>query len=62
MTAIFENAGEEGNDPLRLLGRLAHFTFTTDLLRDVLFKAVRPSDVTAATRWATGRASPTTVA
>ena len=45
VTAIFENAGEEGNDPLRLLGHLAHFTYTTDLLRDTLFKAVKPSDV-----------------
>lgn len=45
VTCIFENAGEEGSDPLRLLGRLAHFTYTTDVLRDDLFKAVKPSDV-----------------
>lgn len=48
VTAIFQNAGEEGNDPLRLLGRLAHFTYTTDLLRDTMSKAVKPSDVSAA--------------
>ena len=48
VTCIFENAGEEGNDPLRLLNRLAHFTFTTDALRDQLFKAVGPEDVVAA--------------
>ena len=34
VTGIFQNAGEEGNDPLRLLKRLARFTYTTDLLRD----------------------------
>jgi membrane dipeptidase len=45
---IFQNAGEEGNDPLRLIKRLARFTYTTDLLRDVMVKAVRPEDVLAA--------------
>ena len=33
VTCIFQNAGEEGNDPLRLLKRLARFTYATDLLR-----------------------------
>jgi membrane dipeptidase len=48
VTCIFQNAGEEGNDPLRLLKRLAHFTKTTDLLRGEIFKAVRADDVVAA--------------
>ncbi|MGE0759675.1 MAG: dipeptidase [Pirellulaceae bacterium] len=48
VTCIFENAGEEGNDPLRLLKRLARYTFTTDQLRDVMPKAVSPDDVVAA--------------
>jgi membrane dipeptidase len=48
VTGIFQNTGEEGNDPLRLLKRLARFTYTTDLLRDHLAKAVRPDDVVAA--------------
>src|ERR1041385_2476809 len=39
VTCIFENAGEEGNDPLRLIKRLARFTYTTDLLRDELSKS-----------------------
>jgi membrane dipeptidase len=50
VTCIFQNAGEEGNDPLRLLKRLAHFTYVTDHLRDFLFKAVGPDDIAAAKR------------
>jgi membrane dipeptidase len=48
VTCIFQNAGEEGNDPLRLIKRLARFTFTTDVMRDELFKAVKPDDIVAA--------------
>lgn len=48
VTGIFENAGEEGNDPLRLIKRLARYTFTTDQMRDVMPKAVSPDDVVAA--------------
>ena len=50
VTCIFQNAGEEGNDPLRLLKRLARFTYVTDHLRDFVFKAVGPQDVSAAKR------------
>jgi membrane dipeptidase len=50
VTCIFQNAGEEGNDPLRLIKRLARFTYTTDLLRETLFKAVSPNDIAAAKR------------
>jgi membrane dipeptidase len=45
VTCVFQNAGEEGNDPLRLLERVAWYTFTTDMLRDELFKAVSSADV-----------------
>jgi membrane dipeptidase len=31
VTCIFQNAGEEGSDPLRLIKRLARFTYATDL-------------------------------
>ncbi len=50
VTCIFQNAGEEGNDPLRLLKRLARFTYATDLLRPELSKAVRPDDIEAVKR------------
>ncbi len=48
VTCIFQNAGEESNDPLRLIKRLARFTFATDLLRNELFKAASPDDIVAA--------------
>lgn len=48
VTCIFQNAGEEGQDPLRLVKRLARFTYVTDHLRDFVGKAVGPDDVVAA--------------
>jgi membrane dipeptidase len=48
VTCIFQNCGEEGNDPLRLLKRLSRFTFLTDRLRDSCPKAVKPEEVVAA--------------
>ena len=48
VTCIFQNAGEEGSDTLRLLKRLSRFTFVTDVLRDVMPKAIGPDDVVAA--------------
>lgn len=48
VTCIFQNAGEEGQDPLRLLKRLARFTFVTDAMRDFVIKAAVPEDVVAA--------------
>tara|TARA_R110002095_G_scaffold61647_1_gene52105 strand:- start:1262 stop:2611 length:1350 start_codon:yes stop_codon:yes gene_type:complete len=45
VTCIFQNAGEEGQDPLRLIKRLARFTFTTDMLADFVSKAVTPADI-----------------
>jgi len=48
LTCIFQNAGEEGQAPERLLKRLARFTFVTDVLRDFVVRAVTPDDIVAA--------------
>jgi membrane dipeptidase len=48
VTCIFQNAGEEGNDPERLLKRLAHFTKATDLLQPELRKVTTAGEVLAA--------------
>lgn len=48
VTCIFQNAGEECQEPLRLLKRLARFTYVTDMLRDFVVRAVRPDDIVAA--------------
>lgn len=50
VTCIFQNAGEEGSDPMRLLKRLGRFTYLTDHLREFLFKAATPDDIEAAKR------------
>ena len=50
VTCIFQNTGEEGSDPLRLLKRLARFTYATDLAPDVCAKAGQPDDIVAAKR------------
>ncbi|MEO1971125.1 MAG: membrane dipeptidase [Pirellulaceae bacterium] len=50
VTCIFQNAGEEGQDPLRLVKRLARFTYATDMLRDLVAKAAVPDDVLDAKR------------
>ncbi len=48
VTCIFQNAGEEGHDPLRLMKRLAHFTWLGDSLRDTLIRATIPDDIVRA--------------
>lgn len=48
VTCIFQNAGEEGQDPMRLIKRLARFTYATDLLRGFVSKAAVPEDIEAA--------------
>ena len=50
VTCIFQNAGEEGQDALRLVKRLAHFTHLMDMIPEIVRKAVRPEDVLAAKR------------
>ncbi len=48
VTCVFNNAGEEGQDPLRLIKRLARHTYTTDLLRGFVSKAAVPDDILTA--------------
>ena len=48
VTCIFQNAGEEGQDPQRLIKRLARFTFVADMMRDLLVRATTPDDILAA--------------
>ncbi len=48
VTCVFNNAGEEGQDPLRLIKRLARHTYTTDLMKGFVFKAATPRDVETA--------------
>jgi len=48
VTCIFQNAGEEGQDPMRLIKRLARFTYATDMMPDFMPKAVTPGDIEAA--------------
>jgi len=48
VTCILESAGEEGQDPMRLIKRMARFTYVTDMLRDFVHKAVTPDDIAAA--------------
>jgi len=48
VTCIFQNAGEESQAPLRLIKRLANFTYVTDHLKGFLNKAATPADIVAA--------------
>ncbi len=45
VTCVMQNAGEEGQDPMRLIKRLARFTYTTDMLGNFVSKAVTAGDV-----------------
>ncbi len=45
VTCIVQNSGEEGNEVKRLLKRLSHFTYATDMMRDFVAKAVTPDDI-----------------
>lgn len=48
VTCVIQNAGEEGNEIHRLLKRLARFTYTTDMMRAAVGKAILPVDILAA--------------
>ena len=50
VTCTFQNAGEEGNDPLRLIKRLARHTYVTDAMPDFLQRVTTPDDIVAAHR------------
>jgi membrane dipeptidase len=45
VTCVGQNAGEEGNAIDVLIKRLSRFTYTTDMMRDFVSKAVTPDDV-----------------
>ena len=45
VTCIFQNAGEEGQDPLRLIKRLSRFTFATDMMPELVSKEVTANGV-----------------
>lgn len=48
VTAIIRNSGEEGNDPMRLMKRLARWVHVTDRMRERFPKAVRADEIVAA--------------
>lgn len=50
MTCIFQNAGQESQDPLRLLRRLGHFTYALDMLSDFLIRVTDANDILEAKR------------
>ena len=50
VTCIFQNTGEEGSDPLRLIKRLARFTHATGLAPEVCGHAFQPDEIVAAKR------------
>ncbi|OIN97855.1 dipeptidase [Candidatus Desantisbacteria bacterium CG1_02_38_46] len=45
VTCIFQNAGEEHSSPLRMLKRLAHYTYVCDKMGDFLKNALTPEDI-----------------
>ena len=45
VNCVFQNAGQEGQDPMRLIKRLANFTFTTDMMKSFVEKAATPEDI-----------------
>jgi membrane dipeptidase len=50
MTCIFQNAGQESQDPLRLLRRLGHFTYALDMAGDFLVRVTDANDILQAKR------------
>lgn len=48
VTCIMQNAGEEGFDPMRLIKRLARYTYVTHHLGEHVSQAVKPDDILAA--------------
>jgi membrane dipeptidase len=64
VTCTYQNAGEEGNDPLRLLKRLARHTYVTDMLPELMKRVVKPADIETAkqegkiSRYMTGNGIP----
>ncbi|MEN3943655.1 membrane dipeptidase [Prosthecobacter sp. SYSU 5D2] len=47
VTCIFQNSGEEGNDPMRLIKRLAYVTKATDALKPAFSKVTTAEEIIA---------------
>ncbi|MBK9167588.1 MAG: membrane dipeptidase [Bryobacterales bacterium] len=45
VSCIFQNAGEESSDAMRLIKRLARFTYSADVMREHVVRAIDPSQV-----------------
>lgn len=45
VTCILQNAGEEYQDPVRIMKRLARFTYVVDSMRDIMLRATHPEDI-----------------
>jgi membrane dipeptidase len=50
VTGILQNAGEEGQAPLRLIKRLARYNYVTEMLPGLVSKAITASDIEKAKR------------
>jgi len=50
MTCVFQNAGQESLDPLRLLRRLGNFSYALDMMPDFFVRAVAAGDIERAKR------------
>ncbi len=48
VTCVFQNAGEEGNGINKLIKRLAHYTYATDMMKEFIVKAATPDDIVRA--------------
>lgn len=48
VTCVLQNAGEESSSPLKLIKRLAYFTYLTDMMRGQVARAAVPDDIEAA--------------
>ncbi len=48
--AVFQNAGEEGNDPVRMLERFSNYCYLTEVMPEFLRKVVTPDDIVEAKR------------
>ena len=48
VTCVFQNAAYSCNAIYKLIKRLAHFTYTTDMLKDFIIKAITPEDIVQA--------------
>lgn len=48
VTCILQNAGQEGQAPMRLLKRLAYFTYLTDMMPGFIRKAATPGQIVEA--------------